>query len=399
MDKAQPTEQTYASDLKEWIGQIIREESLQFGAVKVEMVKEKKRADIMVFDNNDNCVFVIEVKRPEDADAPYDPKVIEQATAYAEKYKPHLRQYATHNVNFLVLWDSVTQKRIDQFAITYITQLDEYLRKTDEIKDSFRKFFKWFSKFLLGEPPKRIDETIVEILHNYIRGIVNTTDIVKNLVDTYVQDTAFRRNFEIWLADNSWEDPQGDKKKLEEYCITLAKQYTYIFVNKILFYNVLKERYPNLSDIVLPKGLTSNNFYTLIGTFFNIAIQESKDYQTVFQTNFVDKIPLPTNTMNELVKAIQYLQSLDYSVLGYDIIGKVFEKLIPTEEKHALGQYFTRSDVVDLIIGFCLKNANDIILDPSCGSGTFLIEAYYRLKYLDGTKVHSDLLKQLWGIE
>jgi hypothetical protein len=33
--KGQPTEQTYASDLKELIGQIIREENLPFKSVKV----------------------------------------------------------------------------------------------------------------------------------------------------------------------------------------------------------------------------------------------------------------------------------------------------------------------------------------------------------------------------
>ena len=399
MSKERPTEQTYASDLKEWIGQIIREDNLPFKSVKVEMVKERKRADILVFDENDNCIFIIEVKRPEEADAPYDPKVLEQVTEYARKYEPNLRHFATHNVNFLVLWDSITLRPIDQFAITYLTQLDEYLRKTDEIRDSFRRFLKRYVKILQGEPPKRIDESIAEVLHNYIRGTVNSTDLVNGLIDSYVKDIKFRKNFEVWLADNGWEDPRGDKKKLENYCMILAKQYTYIFVNKILFYNVLRERYPSLTTIALPKGLTSANFYTLLQTYFDIAIKESKNYQTVFKTNFVDKIPTPTNTINELLKIIQYLQSLDYSVLGYDIIGKVFEKLIPKEERHRLGQYFTRSDVVDLIIGFCVKDANSVVMDPGCGSGTFLIESYYRLKCLEGKKTHSQLLEQLWGID
>ena len=302
-------------------------------------------------------------------------------------------------MNFLVLWDSVTLKRIDQFAITYLTQLDEYLRKTDEIKDGFRRFFKWYAKFLQGKSPKRIDDSIAEVLHNYIRGIVNTTKLVNSLVDNYIRERVFRKNFDIWLADNGWEDPHGDKKQLESYCITLAKQYTYIFVNKILFYNVLREKYVTLSNIVLPKKVTSSSFHSLLETFFNIAIQESKDYQTVFQTNFVDKVPLSTSTINELQKIIQYLQSLDYSILGYDIIGKVFEKLIPKEERHTLGQYFTRSDIVDLIIGFCVKNANDVVLDPSCGSGSFLIESYYRIRYLEQKKKHTDLLRQIWGID
>lgn len=398
MSRERPTEQTYASDLKEWIGQIIQSENLPFKYAKVEMIKERKRADVLIFDEEDNCIFIIEVKRPEDVDAPYEPKVLEQATEYANEYKPYLRHFATHNVNFLVLWDAVTFGRVNQFPITYLTQLDEYMRKTDEIKESFRRFLKWYASFLRGEPPKRIDESIAEVLHNYIRGVVNTTELVKGLIDNYVSDADFRRSFEIWLADNGLEDPRGDKNRLEDHCIVLAKQYTYIFVNKVLFYNVLKDKYPSLSEITLPSGLTSDNFYTLLQTYFDIAIKEAKNYQTVFQTNFVDRIPIPDNTLNELLRIIHYLKSLDYSVLGYDIIGKVFEKLIPKGERHALGQYFTRSDIVDLIIGFCIKDPNAIVLDPGCGSGTFLIESYYRLKSLE-EKAHLRLLEQLWGID
>lgn len=394
----EPTEPTYASDLKEWIGQIIEQEHLPFGKVKVEMVKERKRADILFLDDKNNCIFLIEVKRPEEMEAPYDPKVIEQTVEYVEKYRPNIRHFATHNVNFLVLWDAVTLKKIDQFAITYIKELPEYFRKTDEIQGSFRRFLLWYSRFLEGEPPKPIDESIVEVLHNYIRGIVNTTHLVNKLVSSYIDDPKFRLQFEVWLADNGWEDPKGDKKKLEEYCIVLAKQYTYLFVNKVLFYNVLKQRYA-LPELALPKGLEQDTFYTFLQTFFNVGIEKSKNYETVFQTNFVDKIPIPLDTISELIRTVHYLQALDYSTIGYDIIGKVFEKLIPIEERHTLGQYFTRSDVVDLIIGFCVKDPKAVILDPACGSGTFLVRSYYRLKYLEGKKPHKDLLKQLWGID
>ena len=394
----EPTEPTYASDLKEWIGQIIKEHNLPFGKVKVEMMKERKRADILFLDDKNNCVFLIEVKRPEKMEAPYDPKVMEQTLEYVEKYRPHIRHFATHNVNFLVLWDAVTLKKIDQFAITYIKELQEYFRKTDEIRDSFRRFLLWYNKFLQGESPKPIDESIVEILHNYIRGIVNTTRLVNKLVSSYVDDPEFRLQFEVWLADNGWEDPKGDKEKLEEYCTVLAKQYTYLFINKVLFYNVLKQRYA-LPELTLPKGLEQDTFYTFLQTFFNVGIKKSKNYETVFQTNFVDKIPIPPDTISELIRTVHYLQALDYSTIGYDIIGKVFEKLIPVEERHTLGQYFTRSDVVDLIIGFCVKDPKGAILDPACGSGTFLVRSYYRLKYLEGKKSHKDLLEQLWGID
>jgi len=394
-----PTEQTYASDLKEWINQIIKEDGLPFSPAKVEIIKDKKRADVLLYDLKKNCILIIEVKRP--YETPSDPEIVQQAYGYAESYKKDgLRSFATHNVNILILYDAVTKQKVDQFKVTYVKELEEYVRKKNEIVDGFRRILRWYVNFLQGEPPKPIDESIIEILHNYIQGIVSSTFLVNEQMEYYVKDTNYRRKFEGWLADKGWEDPKGDKQKLEEYAVILAKQFLYIYINKVLFYNVLKQKHPReLAALTLPKDATSATFSTFEETYFKMAIKASNDYETVFQTNFVDNIPVTDDAISELVKLTDYLNTLDYANIGYDIIGKVFEKLIPQDERHTLGQYFTRSDVVDLILGFCLKDPNSNILDPACGSGTFLVRAYYRLKYLSGKKDHAELLKQLWGVD
>jgi hypothetical protein len=42
--------------------------------------------------------------------------------------------------------------------------------------------------------------------------------------------------------------------------------------------------------------------------------------------------------------------------------------------------------------------ARSLVLDPTCGAGTFLIRAHARLNYLQQRK-HAELLKQLWGVD
>jgi type I restriction-modification system DNA methylase subunit len=394
-----PTEQTYASDLKEWINQIIKEEGLLFSHATVELIKDKKRADVLLYDLKNKCTLIIEVKRPQDI--PSDPEIVKQACGYAESYKDEgLRNFATHNVNILILYDPVTRQRIDQFSVTYVKELDEYVRKKNEIIESFRKILRWYASFLQGEPAKPIDESIIEILHGYIQGIVSSTLLVNEQIEHYVKDNDYRRKFESWLVYKGWEDPKGDKQRLEDYAVILAKQFLYIYINKVLFYNVLKEKHPReLAALTLPKDSTSATFFTFEDTYFKMAIKASNGYETVLQTNFVDRIPVTDDSVSELVKLTEYLNTLDYANIGYDIIGKVFEKLIPQDERHTLGQYFTRSDVVDLILGFCLKDPDSNVLDPACGSGTFLVRAYYRLRFLNGNKDHGQLLKQLWGVD
>ncbi len=44
--------------------------------------------------------------------------------------------------------------------------------------------------------------------------------------------------------------------------------------------------------------------------------------------------------------------------MPHDVVGNVFEKLIPPEDRHALGQFFTREELVDLINAFCIQTVN-----------------------------------------
>jgi len=51
-----------------------------------------------------------------------------------------------------------------------------------------------------------------------------------------------------------------------------------------------------------------------------------------------------------------------------------------------------------LITTFCVRRISDKVLDPTCGTGTFLIRAYDRLRNA-GEKDHKKLLSQIWGID
>jgi type I restriction-modification system DNA methylase subunit len=89
----------------------------------------------------------------------------------------------------------------------------------------------------------------------------------------------------------------------------------------------------------------------------------------------------------------------DFSKINYEVLGNIFQRLIPEDERHKLGQYFTRPDVVDLIVGFCVRSADDRVLDGGCGAGTFLVRSYVRKKILNPNKTHRDIIRDLYGID
>lgn len=54
---------------------------------------------------------------------------------------------------------------------------------------------------------------------------------------------------------------------------------------------------------------------------------------------------------------------------------------------------------MDLINAFTIRTADASLLDPACGSGSFLVRAYYRKKWLRPGKPHIELLSELFGCD
>lgn len=63
-----------------------------------------------------------------------------------------------------------------------------------------------------------------------------------------------------------------------------------------------------------------------------------------------------------------------------DALGEVHEATVPAAERHARGQYFTPFPLIELVLDLCASGGATprAVLDPSCGSGRFLMAAARR---------------------
>jgi len=85
-------------------------------------------------------------------------------------------------------------------------------------------------------------------------------------------------------------------------------------------------------------------------------------------------------------------------------LGSIFRRIIDPEERHKFGQHYTNEDLVDLVNAFCIRHAADNVLDPACGSGSFLVRGYHRKAWLkhktvDSVAAHQDRLTQIYGVD
>ena len=93
------------------------------------------------------------------------------------------------------------------------------------------------------------------------------------------------------------------------------------------------------------------------------------------------------------------LGRFDLSRLDYDVIGRIFERLIDPAERHKFGQFYTRPGVVDIINAFAIRDGEAVVLDPGCGGGIFLVRAYARKKRLAPRLGHRALLEGVYGTD
>jgi len=196
---------------------------------------------------------------------------------------------------------------------------------------------------------------------------------------------------------NAWAKKQGVSKYDQDYRETLAQQIAYKIIGKILFYMTLRRHNLDLPRMELPP----KSYKTAVKRMRELFQRGLEvDYQAIFEPDITDEIELSKDTTKVIVQLTENLAHWSFEMMPLDVIGNVFEKLIPQEARHSLGQYFTPNNLVDLIVSFCVRNGDDFVMDPTCGTGTFLIRSYNRLRNLGAKrKAHHKLLEQLWGFD
>jgi len=81
----------------------------------------------------------------------------------------------------------------------------------------------------------------------------------------------------------------------------------------------------------------------------------------------------------------------DFSAVESDPLGDLYQRCFDPETRKALGEFYTPQPVVEYImdgVGYDHGISNERLIDPACGSGTFLVEAVER--YLDDVRRYDD---------
>jgi len=102
---------------------------------------------------------------------------------------------------------------------------------------------------------------------------------------------------------------------------------------------------------------------------------------------------------------IDHLRSFDLTKLSEDILKGLYQALVDPEERHDLGEYYTPDWLAETVVRDLIDDPEKSVLDPACGSGTFLASVIRMKKKglkesgKDETEILEAVLTQVYGVD
>jgi len=215
---------------------------------------------------------------------------------------------------------------------------------------------------------------------------------VKEFVDKVEADRRRGRNLEEALAEHLWE-------LYESHVHNFLQQTAHVVVGRLLLYKVGIDKgvFDRVQMPPQPKPYLElhhtvrKRMEDLVPGVYALTEFDWWYVPDVYLGTLSDEQRALLNSIEEqldkaLARVIKRIEKYDFAQVDRDVWKDIYLQYLPEEERRKLGFVPTPDEVVELILdlvgydekqeGLCQRK----LLDPACGSGTFLVEAVRRLR-------------------
>jgi type I restriction-modification system DNA methylase subunit len=397
MPKHKSNEWEFQGEALTWVNeQIKRRPGLGLDKATQEPSKiNPKRSDLVIWWNRaaDSAFLTMELKTP--AIPINDPNFLSDASEKANRWGAPC--FAIWNMQTAELYKTPAKglatpaDRVHVFAINpLITSVDDWLdpKKALSLKaDAVTIFETAWEKFAI-----KSDNTVEIEASVFVDKLAARLEQLRSFFHPELSAKAKKSEVRKRLKEIAAQ--QGFLGFVEDVDAAIAGQYAYRLIGQILFYLALKRKQPTLKDLKIPANASLPKalrpFWDDVRRF---------DYEALFKESELDDlVPFPTQAAAVTRQLTEELSRYEWNKLRDDVLGAVFENLIPKAEQVLLGQFYTPTKVADLLVGFAVDADDPSVLDPGCGSGTFVMRAYDYLRHRTA-QPHGQLLSKLWGFD
>ncbi len=433
LQEVRENEVAFCADVKSWADALFSSRpDWPFTHAKIEQygTGNNKRSDLRIFcKGSQTPVLAGEVKLPgtPEGRSPFDPALMQDAFNKADNIQAPY--FFTWNVNTFVLFDRskwdvpMVERRLKDWDLGFNLTSPGDCKRPDvhaSIRDKFLpELFEMLAGIVEGKvvewgvPP---DDVFIRSLESHLEWpVLGTRDY---LIATSATDAVFSSQLQSWMAEEmNWTFDPGDANNWSETLERAARTLCYIFSNRAIFYEAIRAKYPDdLNQLKMPRRGRNDQrgIYDYFRDQFKRAVAETGDYEPIFYPQVNDwagaLIFASDMACQGWTGLFTNLAQYNFREIPYDIIGGIFQKLISPEERQKFGQFYTNEDIIDVINAFCIRRAGDSVIDPACGSGSFLVRAYHRKAWLseqksggrrhqDSRMRHQDLLREIYGCD
>jgi hypothetical protein len=399
------------SDIKE-IAETIGAEILGFPidwSVEGEQAKSAKRPDIIIrrADGNPEVIASGEAKRPE-TPAGVHAYVMSEVDGAVGKAKALGGAYAfTTNFLAIALFDVAKYDSTDYLSAmlgdpielieekeTSVTGWWHALTKERRellIRPGLEMLFAQLRKLRLKQQVQQRtskDEVYLAIFKQSADGIIN--EALPAFADAYssgqlpanVLDEAKGRGFDLTKAD------------VVRYFVAQAVAEV---LTSGLFYETVR---PSFSLGAVVSGLKPSTSKIMLETIrknLGEATKQTGDYETIFGLSHAASwvLEYESGSLRSLwMELFEALDGIRFEEVNSEILGVIFERLISADQRQAMGQHYTQTRLARAMTAWAIQDPDDTTVDFCAGGGTFLVEAYAKLRE---HKSHADVLEQVFG--
>jgi len=284
----------------------------------------------------------------------------------------------------ILVWKSVKDKIEENSPVTVVECKAENITVREEDYFQGMNYASWAGadffvttnlketrifKVLKGKIPKRLEE-IVDIPDSKTVGDQKKINALLKQTKAFTRDEFSKVLFQCHNTIRN-----NDK---------LSPEAAFDEISKVLFIKIRYERDNSEGQIFSKKRFTSNtNNY--IEHNKELGIKDAKDYyQLLFERtkqDFKDDDLFAENEIlrireNSFEAIVEKLEIYNLSNTSDDVKGIAFEQFLGKTFRGELGQFFTPRTVVNFMVDILNPKEGEIVCDPCCGSGGFLIKAF-----------------------
>jgi len=300
---------------------------------------------------------------------------------------------------------NVLQKSINEYFMVYtLKRFDEYWSSYEELKQDRNQLKSELEDVRSGGATDTEEEAELR-------------KQISEIEEDWEPYRRFHEDYEIWkqLSNRVGEEEEENKR-------IFCRESVYTQINKILFIRIAEDK-GLLNSMVSNGGVTDffafwEGYAKYTGSdkdyrdLFDAACDEMMElYDHLYSRSIFDWELRDGSSLNEIFKkTFWHLNHYDFEEVDRDVLGHLYERHLPKEERKTLGEFYTPTEVVNFILDRLDYTADRPIehkdvLDPATGSGTFLVQAANRLvdrlerKGTDSKQALEIIQKRLHGLD